>query len=135
MVAVQSERCAPVVQAFHRGLDQVEPVQSEGTVADGLDVPGAIMGHGILGTIRDSGGCAVGVPDAEIVRAFMDLGRLGIPVGFESAALLAALRKLLANGIIEPGASVLLLLTASHLIPLGQRQVPGLSSQLARSAV
>ena len=32
--------CAPVVQAFDRGLDHVEKVVSQGTIADGLDVPG-----------------------------------------------------------------------------------------------
>ena len=54
MVAVQGENCAPVVSSFEAGLDEVRPVESSGTIADGLDVPGAIMGHGILSTIRDS---------------------------------------------------------------------------------
>ena len=54
MVAVQGENCAPVVESFEAGLDEVRPVESRGTIADGLDVPGAIMGHGILRTIRES---------------------------------------------------------------------------------
>jgi threonine synthase len=120
MVAVQSANCAPVVQAFERGLDQVEPIESLGTVADGLDVPGAIMGHGILSTIRASGGTAVAVEEQEIKDAFAECGRLGVPVGYESAALLAALARLRESGFIGSGERVLLLLTASHLIPLGQ---------------
>ena len=41
-------------------------------------------------------------------------------VSYESAATLAALRDLRAEGVIEAGAKVLLLMTASHFIPLGQ---------------
>jgi threonine synthase len=121
MVAVQSEQCAPVVEAFERGLDHVEPVQSKGTMADGLDVPGAIMGHGILATIRDSGGTAVAVSEGAIKDAFRTLGRHGVATSYEGAALLAALRKLRIEGVIPVGARVLLLLTATHFVSLAQR--------------
>jgi threonine synthase len=121
MVAVQSARCAPVVRAFDRGLHEVEPVLSEGTIAEGLDVPGAIMGHGILAAIRESHGTAVAVTDEAILEAFRVCGKVGLPVGYESAAVLAALMKLKKKNTIAGGARVLLLLTASHLIPLGQR--------------
>ena len=120
MVAVQSENCAPVVEAFHKGLDHVETVESKGTIADGLDVPGAIMGHGILQTIRDSGGTAVSVSEATILDAFKTLGRHGIGASYESAATLAAMRKMRAEGQIPVGSSVLLLLTATHFVSLAQ---------------
>jgi threonine synthase len=128
MVAVQSENCAPVVRSFERGFDHVEPVESQGTVADGLDVPGAIMGHGILSATRDSGGTAVAVSEGAIVEAFRDCGRHGVAVSYESAATLAALRRLLADGVIESDSRILLLLTASHLIPLALAAPPVPSS-------
>ncbi len=120
MVAVQSENCAPVVEAFHSGLDHVLPVESKGTIADGLDVPGAIMGHGILTTIRGSGGTAVAVRERAILDAFRVLGRHGIASSYEGAATLAALRKLRVEGVISVGSRVLLLLTANHFVSLGQ---------------
>jgi threonine synthase len=120
MVAVQSENCAPVVESFARGLDYVEPVESKGTIADGLDVPGAIMGHGILATIRESGGTAVAVRESAIVEAFKVLGQHGQAASYESAATFAALRRLRTDGVIGVGARVLLLMTASHLISLAQ---------------
>jgi threonine synthase len=120
MVTVQSERCAPVVEAFQRGLDAVAPVTSRGTVADGLDVPGAIMGHAMLQVLRDSGGAAVAVSEAEIVRAFGDYGRLGVPGGYESAATLAALRALRRDGWVREGERALLVNTGSHLIALAR---------------
>jgi threonine synthase len=125
MVAVQGENCAPVVESFDAGLDEVRPVQSRGTIADGLDVPGAIMGHGILRTIRESAGTAVAVSEEDILARFSDCGRLGVTASFESAAVVAALHRLVANGTVSPGERVLLLLTAGHFIPLGQRRVPG----------
>ncbi len=125
MVAVQGENCAPVVASFAAGLDEVRPVESVGTIADGLDVPGAIMGHGILRTIRESDGTAVAVSEEEILARFSDCGRIGVAASFESAAVVAALHRLLEAGIVSSGERVLLLLTAGHLIPLGQRRVPG----------
>lgn len=125
MVSVQGSNCAPVVESFHAGLDEVRPVESSGTIADGLDVPGAIMGHGILRCIRESGGTAVAISEDEILRRFADCGVIGVPASFESAAVVAAMHQLRSDGAIADGDSVLLLLTAGHFIPLGQKVVPG----------
>ncbi|HVN76386.1 MAG TPA: pyridoxal-phosphate dependent enzyme [Thermoanaerobaculaceae bacterium] len=121
MVAVQSANCAPVVEAFENGLDDVVPVESKGTIADGLDVPGAIMGHGILRAVRASGGTAVAVAEGAIAAAFERFGGLGVAAGFESAATLAALEVMRATGAVHAGERALLLLTGSHLIPLSRR--------------
>jgi threonine synthase len=120
MVAVQSANCAPVVEAFRKGLDVVEPVTSRGTVADGLDVPGAIMGHGILRALRESVGTAVAVTEDAILAAFARYGRLGVPAGYESAATLAGLVALREADQIADDARVLLLDTGSQLIPLSK---------------
>ena len=120
MVAVQSANCAPVVEAFEKGLLDVVPVTSRGTVADGLDVPGAIMGHGILRALRASGGAAVAVADAAIEAAFARYGLAGVNAGLESAATLAALEALRAGGGVRAGERVLLLNTGTHLIPLSK---------------
>ncbi|MGF1467571.1 MAG: pyridoxal-phosphate dependent enzyme [Sandaracinaceae bacterium] len=118
MVAVQSERCAPVVRAFEHGLAAVEPVTSQGTVADGLDVPGAIMGHRMLALLRDSEGTAVAVTEDGIRDAFRDLGRTGVPAGYESAALWAALQALRERGDIAEGERVLLVVTSGPMVGL-----------------
>jgi threonine synthase len=120
MVAVQSVNCDPVVEAFHRGLDQVVPVSSRGTIADGLDVPAAIMGHGILRALRESGGTAVAVSEAAIESAFARYGHSGIAAGYESAATLAGLLALREAGEVGDGSAVLLLNTGSQLVPLAK---------------
>jgi threonine synthase len=125
LAAVQGENCAPVVRSFEQGLNDVHPVESLGTIADGLDVPGAIMGHGILRALRESEGTAVAVSEEEILNRFSECGRSGVAASLESAAVVAALHRLRSSGIIENKSRVLLLLTANHFIPLGQRRVPG----------
>ena len=120
MVAVQSERCDPVVRSFHAGHDAVETIESQGTVADGLDVPGAVMGHRILAVLRESRGTAVAVTERSIEDAFVRLGREGISCGYEGAATLAALEELRADGTIAAGLRVLLLNTSGHSVALAR---------------
>ena len=79
------------------------------------------MGHGILSTIRDSGGTAVAVRESAILDAFKTLGQHGQAASYEGAAVFAALRRLRTDGVIGVGAKVLLLVTASHLISLSQK--------------
>ncbi len=120
MVAVQSQRCAPVVRSFQAGHDEVAPVESQGTVADGLDVPGAIMGHQILKVLRDSGGTAVDVTEEDIKHAFTRLGREGIACGYEGAATLAALEKLRSDGAVPADSRVLLLNTSGYAVAVSR---------------
>ncbi|HZO14530.1 MAG TPA: pyridoxal-phosphate dependent enzyme, partial [Polyangiaceae bacterium] len=82
MIAVQSERCAPVVRAFDAGHDDVEPVVSQHTAADGLDVPGTVMGHGILRVLRESQGGAIAVREADIIGEQLRLGRVGVSASY-----------------------------------------------------
>jgi threonine synthase len=123
MVAVQSEACAPVVRSFERGLEAVEPVESQGTIADGLDVPGAIMGHRMLAVLRESNGTAAAVSEESIAQAYADYGRAGVNAGYESAALLAAARSLVSARVIEPSSRVLLINTSSAAVALAHAAV------------
>jgi threonine synthase len=68
--------------------------------------------------VRESGGTAVAVSEKAIVAAFRRCGSLGITASYESAATLAAVEELRRSGTIAPGARVLLVHTASHLVAL-----------------
>ena len=67
MVSVQSTGCDPIVQAFDKGLRFAEPVTNAQTVARGIRVPGAVGDFMILDAIRESGGCAISVPEDSIL--------------------------------------------------------------------
>ena len=68
MVAVQSIGCQPIVKAFEQNQSACELHQNARTIAAGLRVPKPLGDRMMLRAIRASGGTAIAVSDAEIVR-------------------------------------------------------------------
>ncbi len=117
MIAVQAASCAPIVRAFERDANHVEPWPEPKTIAPGLNVPAPFADYLILRVIRESGGFAVTVADDEILSSLGDLARLeGIFACPEAAATVAALKRLLTEGTLSGSESILLLITGSGLI-------------------
>jgi threonine synthase len=116
MVSAQSTGCAPIVKAFHDGVDEAEPWPNASTMAGGLRVPVAIGSRLMLTALRDSDGTAVAVPDSEIREAERLLAtREGMFVSLEAAATIAALQKLIADNWIDPDERVVVFNTGSGL--------------------
>jgi threonine synthase len=116
MVSVQAEHCAPIVRAFQQGKEKADPWDNAFTIADGLRVPRAIADFLILRAVRESGGTALAVRDAEMVRDMVEIGRLeGISAAPEGGAALAAIRQLVADGSIKPRETVVLFNTGGAL--------------------
>jgi threonine synthase len=116
MVSVQSSTCAPIVRAFEKGERFADEFENASTVASGLRVPKAIGDFLILDAIRASGGAAIAVDDAELVAAVAEIGAAtGLFVAPEGAACLPALRKLIAQGFINEGETVLIFNTGSGI--------------------
>jgi threonine synthase len=114
MVSVQAQGCAPVVRAFERGDEFAEPWENASTLADGLRVPAAVGDFLMLRALRESGGTAVAVSDAEMLEGTHLIGRTeGIFAAPEGGASVAAARKLLSQGWIEVGETVVLFNTGS----------------------
>ena len=114
MVSVQSAGCAPIVRAYEEGTEFAERWQNAATVADGLRVPGAIGDFLILQSVRESGGTAIAVEDAEIVRAFREFANdQDLLVAPEAAATFAALKIMVEREQIDPNERVVLFLTGS----------------------
>lgn len=114
MVAVQSEGCAPIVEAFHGGATEPVHWEDAATLATGLRVPAAFAGREILQVLRESDGDAVAVSDDDIVGAVRRLGAVeGIWTAPEAAATLAGLELLLEQGRVDAAATTVLLLTAN----------------------
>ena len=116
MVTVQPEGCPPIVSAHDRGAETAGTWENAHTVADGLRVPRAIADFLILRTIRESGGTAVAVTDAQMVEDMHVLGREeGVSAAPEGAASLSAARKLVADGLIKKHETVVLFNTGGAL--------------------
>lgn len=116
MVSVQSTGCAPIVRAFEENTEHAELWQGAKTVADGLRVPVAVGDFLILRAIRESGGTALAVEDAEMLDYAGVMGSLtGIFPAPEGAACLAAQVRLLNEGWIKPDETVVLFNTGTGL--------------------
>jgi len=116
MVTVQAAGCAPIVRAFAAGAEKAAPWENAHTIADGLRVPRAIGDFLVLRALRDSGGAAIAVGDAEMVTGMKDLGRLeGVSAAPEGGAAVQALRVLVGEGRIKPQDRVVLFNTGGAL--------------------
>ena len=116
LVSVQSDGCAPVVAAFEARADSTEPWLNPRTSAYGLRVPSPIGGFLCLRALRETGGTAVAVPEAQIAGAAAELSRRsGIDVCPEGGAAWAALHRLRKDGFVAPGDRVVLFNTGTGL--------------------
>jgi threonine synthase len=116
MVSVQASGCAPIVRAFNDGKDTAELWQNAKTVASGLRVPQAVADFLMLQALRESKGTALSVSDDEMLAEIPRVGRTeGIFFCPEGAACIAALRRLMRQGWVNPSDEVLIFNTASGL--------------------
>ena len=116
MISVQAEGCAPIVKAFDEGKERSELFPNARTLADGLRVPKAIGDFLVLRAVRESGGTAIAVSDADMVRDMRDLGsEEGISAAPEGGASLTALKVLLQRGVVKPSDTIVLFNTGGAL--------------------
>lgn len=115
-VCVQAAGCPTIVRAFEAGAAHAAPVENAHTVAAGLRVPAAIGDFIMLDILRRSGGTALAVDDAEMIRDAKILSSsTGVCACPEGGAGLAALRRLRDTGWLPADASILVFNTASGL--------------------
>ena len=116
MYAVQASGCAPIVKAFEEGTEHAERWENARTVAAGIRVPKAVGDFLILRAVRDSGGRALAVEDADTLRAVEDCARDdGLLLCPEGGATLAAYRYALAAGLVDRGERAVLFNCATGL--------------------
>lgn len=102
LISVQPEGCAPIVRAFENGKTFTEPWADPLTTAWGLRVPSPIGGFLCLRAVRETGGTALAVPEAEIHRGVEDAtAATGIDFCPEGGAAWAAVNRLLHVGAIK----------------------------------
>lgn len=109
MIAVQSTGCAPIVKAFEGGKKHADLWPNAHTYAAGIRVPVAVGDHLILDAVRQSGGAALAVSDADIEAARIKIGQTeGLLVCPEGAATFAAYEQALMSGLVDKSDQVML---------------------------
>ena len=116
MVSVQSEGCAPIVDAMQSGAEVVTAANSDPTRAPGLRVANPYADRQILRALRESGGSAVAVSEEQIAASEAELASAeGIFACPEGAATLAGLEILVEAGEVEPDDRIVLINTGHGL--------------------
>lgn len=114
MITAQAAGCAPIVRAFAEGADRAEPWDNPTTHAAGLRVPAPLGDRLILRALRESGGDAGAVDEADIRAATRALSEAsGVDAAPEGGCALAVCQTLVGEGRLSPDASVLVFNTGS----------------------
>ena len=116
MTGIQAEGACPIVNAFRKNTMDLVPTENPETIATAIRIGAPVSSIKALRAIYDSNGFAETVTDDEILEAQKELARKeGIGVEPASAASIAGLKKLVAEGIIDKGEQVVCIVTG-HLL-------------------
>jgi threonine synthase len=114
VICVQSDGTQPLVKAWEKGTTEVAPVDAGETLAYGLNVPGGVGHFKVLDIVRQSGGAAIAINEQDIHETlsmvWKDKRWWICP---EGAACIAALPRLIDDGLIKPGNKVVAFNTGS----------------------
>ena len=111
--SAQASGCAPVVTALHRGTDVIEPVKPR-TIAKSIAIGNPADGYYVLQAVRESGGWAEAVTDAEIVAGIELLARTeGIFTEPAGGTTVGVTKKLIELGRIPRDESIVISITGN----------------------
>ena len=114
LVAVQTEACPPIYQAFHDGRDKVEQTSIAPTAASGIAIGKPVRGAQILSAIRASGGTVLTASEQEITDMRGELARRGLYVEDTATVAVAALARLPRVTVEIDGESQVVVLLTGH---------------------
>jgi threonine synthase len=114
LIGAQGEGCAPIVEAFRAGDEDVTPIEHPDTVAKSLAIGDPGDGYYVLRAIRESGGVAESASDEEILDSIDILAsREGVFSEPAGGVTIAVLRKLVASGVISEDETVVCCVTGN----------------------
>jgi L-threonine synthase (EC 4.2.3.1) len=115
LTGVQAAGAAPLAEAVKNGWSSIQRWDHVETRATAIRIGNPVNAPKAMPGIRETGGTATSVTDAEITAAQRDLAEEGVGVEPASAASVAGLRKLVAAGEVGTDEAVVCL-TTGHLL-------------------
>lgn len=116
MIGVQAEGCAPLVSAFRANKKKTEFWKDSKTVASSINDPVTFEGVTALDVLYKSNGFAEAVSDEEIISAMrLAASKEAVLPEPASASVLAAAKKLAANGTLKKEDRIVCVVTGSGL--------------------
>src|SRR6478736_1145862 len=111
----QATGCSPVSKAFADGHDVVAPVRPD-TIARSLAIGNPADGPYVLDAVRRTGGAVTHVSDTEIVEGIRLLAATeGVFAETAGGVTVATTRKLVDQGLLDPDAETVILITGDGL--------------------
>jgi len=108
--------CSPIVKAFKRGEEVVEPLEHPETIAKSLAIGDPGDGEYALKEVRDSGGYAEFATDEEIIEAIKLLAKTeGVFSEPAGGVTVAVLKKLVDNGCVSRDERIVCYITGNGL--------------------
>ena len=115
MSGAQAEGCSPIVEAWERQSFNIRPVRPN-TIAKSLAIGNPADGYYALKVMADSGGFAVAVSDDDVVEGIKLLAETeGIFAETAGGVVIAGLRRLVAQGHVQPDELVVAFITGAGL--------------------
>ena len=115
MYGAQATGCSPISTAFKNDWEMFKPVKPN-TIAKSLAIGTPADGYYAMNIIRESGGAAEDVSDAEIVEAIKLLAKTeGIYTETAGGVTLGTTKKLINNGIIPRDEPIVVSITGNGL--------------------
>jgi len=92
IIGVQSEACAPLAEAFQKGLDDYAEIEKQDTIAEGVTISNPLRAPQILDAVRRTDGEIITVTEKEIRDALKETLKMGFYIEPTSATALAAIK-------------------------------------------
>ena len=124
LYAAQPENCAPVAASFAAGAPVA--IEARPTIAEGTAIRAPLRLPEMLTALRETGGAALAIPEAEIASALRALIARGLFVEPTCATAFAAFERLAASAEIAPRERIVVILTGS-----GLKTAPAIANLLA----
>ena len=136
LIVTQYAGCAPIVRAFQNGADHAEPWDDIDIPRGGLKSASPLGARAVLALLRETGGAAYAIADEDAIATAAQATRLeGLFPCPESGTALAGLRQAVADGVLDAGAEVVVVSTASGLKSVSNFTLAGPKRLAAGAAV
>lgn len=113
--AVQSSRCAPLVQMWEEDLDAIPSIVTQPTLAEGISITWPVRWKQMLAAVRETGGEALAVVDEALSPVLRKLAGKGILMEPTSGVPFAGAEALLRAGKIAVDETVVIPVTGHGL--------------------
>jgi threonine synthase len=115
LVCAQAERANPLYNSYMQDFEKFEPVEARPTLASAIQIGHPVSHSKAIETLIRFDGIVEQASEQQLVEASGEADRTGLFACPHTGVALAAVKKLLARGVIKPDEQVIVISTANGL--------------------